>query len=329
MSEINIETMKSVYKQFPWDSREEYRVLRKVRPDFDLPSDKVISRVWGSFSGFKEALKNGKTEEQIEKPPVVENISIISDESKKLLQDVAVEELDEETKRELLESPVFSSIHFDHTEYLEKEDICVDALEEISEEEKIVELIKQAFSSDLNIKRNEYRLKRSNNPELNLPSSGIIEKLFGSFEKLRVRLLTGVVIEDENIAINTMPEKEEDLDETERERAIRLARSIWNADDFTRGEYRDKKKSVPDIDLPSCDKISKLFGSFAQFKISIKEDFLSEDIDMNIDNPTPEEIEELKERVKIKRVLLFGNCRRAYEWEPIARKTRFGLSKFF
>ena len=120
--------------------------------------------------------------------------------------------------------------------------------------------------------------------------------------------------------------EEEILDETERERAIRLIRSIWNTDDFTRGEYRDKKKSVPDIDLPSCDKISKLFGSFAEFKINIKEDFLSEDIDMNIDNPTPEETEKLKERVKMKRILLFGNCRRAYEWDPIARKTRFGLS---
>jgi len=339
MLATKIEMIKSVYEQFPWDSREDYRVLRKVRPDFDLPSDTEISNVWGSFSEFKKILnecqdaqcdslvvvcdkdpeEDNQTKFTVEwdiKPDDLKEETILSDKSKQDLQNWAREELDEKTKSEIIENgPTdLSSMSFGYTEYPEGQKLGkVDFVEipkkrKLTDKQKILYSVKSAFSDCLDFTRTQYRETRKSNPSLDLPSCDKIAKLFGTFGNFKEELKKDFILEEK-------PETEED-------KIAALVRSVWNTgEDLTRNDYRQKRKDRSDLDLPSCDKIAKLFGSFGKFKDYIIGEYVAEESNISDEwNPTPEELAEIKKKVKLKRKVMFGVKRKPYEWEPGGRK---------
>jgi len=310
MLATKIEEIKSIYEQFPWDSREDYRVLRKVRPDFDLPSDTEISNVWGSFSEFKEALKVKNEPPQIDDiltPEIVEEFKLtIDEEIKQDIQNCAREELDEKTKSEIMS---FGFIEYHKDQKLGEVDyVEIPKKTDLTDKQKILYSVKSAFSDCLDFTRTQYRETRKNNPSFDLPSCDKIAKLFGSFGKFKEELKKDFTLEEKP--------------ETEEGKIATLVRSIWNTgEDITRKDYRQKRKDRPDLNLPSGDKIAKLFGTFGEFKDYIIKEYIAEESDIGDEwNPTPEKLAEIRNKVKLKRKAFFGVKRKPYEWEPGGRK---------
>jgi len=117
----------------------------------------------------------------------------------------------------------------------------------------IVSRIDQIFDNIESFNRDVYRSIRKNKPELNLPSEGQIAKEFGSF---------GVfcsIIKKENRNKKPVSLDEEAIVDKVKE-------LFFNGNIKNRDDYRRARKNNPTLDLPSCDKISKIIGSFSNLK---------------------------------------------------------------
>ena len=330
MVDSDVIKLKEVYDQFPWDTREDYRVLRQVRPDFDLPSDTEISKVWGSFSNFKKELKGEEGNQNSElldssgamvttllEAEEGEN-KLLSKESAKMLQDCAVEELDDKTKDEVMENGFvdlkdleFGYIEFPETKGELKEIPYVD-IPMLTEEQQIIRTVVNVFCDNLNFKREDYRAKATENPEL--PSSHKIDKVFGSFGKFKQKLLSEAIPTELHIPVK------EESETSEEQQIIDLVLSVWkNNEIFNRSDYRNKRKSNPELNLPSNDKITNLFGSFNKFK-----DYVSESANGNSWDLSPDQIKSIRESVQQRRIEIFGETREPYDWEIRSRNRRRG-----
>lgn len=316
---LDITKIKKIYDQFPWDTREDYRVLRQIRPDFDLPSDTDISKVWGSFSNFKKELKVEEKEEfellcssgamatNLLKADENDN-ELLNDESKNMLRSLERKEIDEKTKDELMKNGFkkFFNIKFLDIPEEPKEVTYID-VPVLTEEQQIIRTVRRVLGNNFIFNRNQYRAQRSSNSEL--PSCDKINKVFGSFGKFKELLLSS----------NETPELTE-LPISEEQQIINLVLSIWkDVENLKRDDYRDKRRTNPELNLPSNDKIDKLFGSFGNFK-----SFVLESVDGNSWDLNPQQVKEIREKVKQRRIEIFGEKRKPYEWEIRSRSLRRG-----
>ena len=93
---------------------------------------------------------------------------------------------------------------------------------------------------------------------------------------------------------------------------INEIRDIFSSvDELSRDVYREARRSMPELNLPSDRQIANLFGSFGRFTTELKGDNM-----LFGDELTSSEIENLKETTRVKRMLMFGSFRKRYRWEP-------------
>jgi superoxide dismutase len=228
--------------------------------------------------------------------------------------------------------------------------------------------IKKRFSSE-DLTRKKYREARKSNSRF--PSDKKIQKVFGSFTEFKEFLKQNFkkeISKFQEKPVTTISEelkKPEELlkvvEEVQANVDLDLKREIISKlrDFFDRGlinsrdEYRKLRKDKGDLSLPSCDRISKVFGSFSNFKkemennssapkeevnisnvvemrVEIEEiyDDIVEDEEAYDDTPeyTSEEIAEFRRQVEERRKELFSGEKRHYRWQP---ESRTGMSSFF
>jgi len=176
MTPEKIEQLRIIWKNNSLNTRDDYRALRRNKPELELPNDTVLGKDFGSFAEFKKAMINGKI--QIEEK---KNLSSFRDLASKIVSEI-VEKTKESSKTQ---TPIITA--------------------EQKSEETLEEKLTRIFKENKIEKRDQYRKFVKNNPTLDLPSCHKISKLFGSFSKLKEIIYT-----DESVSIDIPKQIEED-----------------------------------------------------------------------------------------------------------------------
>jgi hypothetical protein len=334
MSSLCIENIKSVYDQFPWETRTDYRVLRKTRPDFNLPNDKVISREFGSFSSFRSMIK-GEESKKKEFIPVSakEEDSDFITKIKALLGD-SFNRNEYRTFRKLNPDKnlpscgqidrLFGSFgnmkKMIRGEFIEEKFVAEEA-EEVVESAPVVDEVVESEEEERQLEEIEVISKEVMFEE---PIEDVEVEVFEETSQDVKSEIFEEPIED--VGVEVCEELSEESEESDS--VVVFARKIWpNGQEFSRKEYRVTRAKYPGDQLPSCHRLEKIFGSFTSFRNIVlgKVDSSSEmqsvssskDWDM-----TPENIKIWREKVKAVRKEMFGGEREPYHWDPESRRRR-------
>lgn len=213
----NIVEIRSIFERFPWDNKEDYDLLSKIRPDLNLPNDQDIHKKWGSFASFQSEIKKEKEncflsteknkknskkeiEFDIEKDCILEQIKRVFVNKVDFSRD-QYNQKRKETKDLLPSCKKISKIFGSFGEMKKKlnkkekqEDFLLYEPKENNikkdfeipqtEREKVIELSKKILGNK-DFTREEYRSKCRKEPELGLASCKKIERIFGSFQNFK------------------------------------------------------------------------------------------------------------------------------------------------
>jgi len=345
MNVVSADDLQKVYEKHPWNTRSEYRALRKQRPEFNLPSDKIISKQWGSFSKFKSIVIEGKDAVTIATEDIINKY-----QSKYQTQSKSESAEDVEKARNKISSLLGTTFSRKDYRYFRKNNpesqlpSCtqIDKLfGSFGNLKKQVQQEPELMGDSVNVISNEEASKpfvaeepqqeacddcKDNDTECTLVQHGSCD-CQKEHDEIKMRIEGGplrgqtkhVTILDDFAFSRRDNDPQDDL----KEEIIDFVRKIWSdGEEFSRSDYREKRRLFPADKMPSCHQLEKIFGSFTSFRNIVlgRTDVISSDgVDWEV---TPANIKKWRAEVKAVREELFRGEREPYRWDPESRRGR-------